>query len=508
MTQSTIHPSPVCPECGKTPAAESPQGLCPVCLMKQVVRPTRQPEENRPSTPSLSELAVAFPQLEVLELIGHGGMGTVFRARQPNLGRLVALKVIPAAVGMTNTFAERFEREGRLLARLHHPNIVTLYDAGRAGGFFYLLMEYVDGVNLRQAMRAGRFTPTQALGLVPQICDALQYAHEQGVLHRDIKPENILLDARGRVKLADFGIAKLAAEVEAEAKPFGQIDTAGLTQAGVALGTPRYMAPEQANDPQSVDNRADIYSLGVVFYELLTGELPPGAVVRPSEKAAVDRRVDAIVQQALERERELRQRSAQELKTQIAAVESGGVAKSLGGWKMTVGWALATTVALAMGFGLAALRMRNRAEEQQQLARRAAEQSRQFVIQQEQHAAVAGARAAWEAARTRHAAGMINALELGEARHRLALAEAGNDLLKAATADLAWAKEKAELLRAQHQAGTLPSSVLEAAEHDRVEKESILRRLEIESGGPVFRPASSPLERPMSEWSNDPELSK
>ena len=126
---------------------------------------------------------------------------------------------------------------------------------------------------------------------------------------------------------------------------------------------------------------------------------------------------------------------------------------------MTLGWALATAVALALGFGLAALQMHNQAEEQQQLARRAAEQSRQFVMQQEHDAAVAGARAAWDAARTRHGAGMINALDLGEARHRLALAEAGTDQLKAANADLAWAKEKAELLRAQHQAGTLPSSV-------------------------------------------------
>src|SRR5205814_3527182 len=163
--------------------------------------------------------------------------------------------------------SERFSREGLLLARLSHPNIVTLHDFGQANGFFYLLMEFVDGVNLRQAMKAGRFTPGQALAVVPRICEALQYAHNEGVLHRDIKPDNILLDTRGRVKIADFGIAKLLAEAVAE-NP--------LTGSGASLGTPHYMAPEQIEKPNAVDHRADIYSLGVVFYEMLTGELPLG----------------------------------------------------------------------------------------------------------------------------------------------------------------------------------------------------------------------------------------
>ena len=128
-------------------------------------------------------------------------------------------------------------------------------------------MEYVDGVNLRQAMRAGRFTPEQALAVVPKICDALQFAHTEGILHRDIKPENILLDSKGRVKIADFGIARLIDEKHAEAR---------LTASGGTLGTPHYMAPEQVERPSTVDHCADIYSLGVVFYEMLTGELPLG----------------------------------------------------------------------------------------------------------------------------------------------------------------------------------------------------------------------------------------
>ncbi len=296
-------------------------------------------------TPELSAVAAAFPQWEVLGLIGRGGMGAVFKIRQPKLNRLAALKIIPASLAERDSaFAGRFEREGELLARLHHPNIVNVHDSGRAGDFYYLLMEHVDGVNLRQAMRANRFTPEQALTVVPKICEALQYAHEEGVLHRDIKPENILLDSKGRVKLADFGIAKLmgtaasasraagaAPDMDAGAAAFskGQSgsqsgDGEGLTQLGSALGTPRYMAPEQAAHPREVDHRADIYSLGVVFYELLTGQLPTAAAFSPpSAYAAVDHRVDDIVRQALEKERDLRQRSAGEMKSQVETIAGG-----------------------------------------------------------------------------------------------------------------------------------------------------------------------------------------
>jgi len=261
--------------------------------------------------PSRQALVEAFPLLEIIELIGQGGMGFVFKARQPKLDRFVALKILPQSLAADPAFAERFTREGRVLARLNHPSIVTVHDFGQANGFFYLLMEFVDGVNLRQAMKAGRFAPAQALAIVPRICDALQYAHNEGILHRDIKPENILLDSRGRVKIADFGIAKLIGDAHAEAT---------LTSVGATLGTPHYMAPEQIETPGEVDHRADIYSLGVVFYELLTGELPLGRFAPPSQKAAVDARVDEIVLRALQKERELRQQSATEIKTEVETV--------------------------------------------------------------------------------------------------------------------------------------------------------------------------------------------
>jgi tRNA A-37 threonylcarbamoyl transferase component Bud32 len=274
-------------------------------------------------------VAAAFPQLEILELIGQGGMGCVFKARQPQLNRFVALKLLPEALGREAAFAARFAREAQALAALSHPNIVTIHDFGQAGGFFYLLMEYVDGVNLRQALRGGRFTPEQALAIVPPLCDALQFAHDRGIVHRDIKPENLLLDRDGRIKIADFGIAKL---VGPDAR-FGATDPTDRTGSGWAVpleqsnvtgqsaaGTPGYMAPEQKTAPRKVDRRADIYSLGVVFYEMLTGELPSTDFQPPSRKVQVDVRLDEIVLRALEKDPELRYQQASVLKTDVETV--------------------------------------------------------------------------------------------------------------------------------------------------------------------------------------------
>lgn len=313
-TASNDTPERRCPLCGARMAADAPQGLCGACLLAGAATPTAGATTVGAGTqdiPSLERVAAAFPQFEIIELIGAGGMGVVYKARQPKLNRFVALKVLSDTLSASPAFTERFNREALLLARLSHPNIVTVYDYGQNGGFFYLLMEYVDGVNLRQAMKAGRFTPEQALALVPRVCEALQFAHDEGVLHRDIKPENLLLDRRGRVKIADFGIAKLVG---------GKDRPASLTASGATLGTPAYMAPEQLERPAEVDHRADIYSLGVVFYEMLTGELPLGRFAPPSKKTPLDERVDEVVLRALAKERELRQQSAGEMKTQVEAI--------------------------------------------------------------------------------------------------------------------------------------------------------------------------------------------
>ena len=301
---------PGCPRCSSPIPADAPLGLCPTCVLSGAALASDAGTRSRPALeiPPIETIRAAFPQLEILELVGSGGMGVVYHARQPQLDRHVALKILPLALGVDPAFAERFNREARFLARLSHPNIVAVHDFGQANGFCFLLMEYVDGVNLREAMRTGRFSPTEALALIPGICDALQYAHSQGVLHRDIKPENLLLDPRGRIRIVDFGVAKLVGEDPHDIT---------LTVPGARVGTPHYMAPEQVEKPSEVDHRADIYSLGVVLYELLTGELPLGRFAAPSAKAWLDARVDAIVLRALAKERELRQQSASEVKADV-----------------------------------------------------------------------------------------------------------------------------------------------------------------------------------------------
>ncbi|HUB86942.1 MAG TPA: protein kinase [Verrucomicrobiae bacterium] len=315
--------TPFCPSCHKPLPAGAPQGLCPECLMKGAF-PTGADAGGKPAhfvPPTIAELAPKFPQLEILEFIGQGGMGAVYKARQKELDRVVALKILPPGIGDDPAFAERFAREAKALAKLNHPGIVTLYEFGKADGLYFFLMEFVDGVNLRQLLHAGRISPREALAIVPQICDALQFAHDQGIVHRDIKPENILLDRRGHVKVADFGLAKLvAAENEPAVAEEMAADSPSLTEAGKVMGTPQYMAPEQKEHPNTVDHRADIYALGVVFYQMLTGELPGKPIEPPSSKVEIDVRLDEVVLRALEKKPELRYQQASVLKTQLETI--------------------------------------------------------------------------------------------------------------------------------------------------------------------------------------------
>ncbi len=316
MNESTRSPNS-CPKCGAVLPSAATAGLCPRCLMAEAMAPTQVDGEPVPSKTSLSleELGPHFPQLEILECLGRGGMGVVYKARQKSLNRVVALKLLaPERVG-DPAFAERFTHEAQALAALNHPSIVTIYDFGRAGGFYFLLMEFVDGVNLRQAMKAGRFTPEQALAVVPPVCEALQFAHEHGIVHRDIKPENLLLDKDGRVKIADFGIAKM---LHADGSDVGFAESQ-------PAGTPQYMAPEQKAHRRT-DHRADIYSLGVVLYELLTGELPADKLQPPSRKVQIDVRLDEIVLRALEKSPELRFQTAADFRTQVETMAEGAKA--------------------------------------------------------------------------------------------------------------------------------------------------------------------------------------
>ncbi len=317
-----------CPSCGSILTGAEPRGLCARCLLKRGMESAtvgfsetgRHGAQWEP--PSPTALAAQFSGVEVMELLGRGGMGAVYKARQTQLGRVVALKILPPDIGHDPAFAERFMREARALARLSHPNIVTLFEFGRTdAGLYYFLMEYVDGVNLRRLLDAGRVEPREALAIVPQVCDALQYAHDNGVVHRDIKPENILLDRRGRVKVADFGLAKIT---ESDEPPLpgvaAAVSVALMSESGKIVGTPRYMAPEQAAHPAGVDHRADIYALGVVFYQMLTGELPGNQLQPPSHKVRIDVRLDEVVLRAMSADPDRRYASATVMKTQVETI--------------------------------------------------------------------------------------------------------------------------------------------------------------------------------------------
>jgi len=321
-------------ECGGKRPAETPQGLCRQCLMKlgrpdgskanQVGSSANQSDIPTNVTPPAgfmppepAELEKQFPQLEIIKLLGQGGMGVVYKARQRQLDRLVALKILPPHIGRTEAFAERFAREARSLAKLSHPRIVMIYDFGHTeAGLYYFIMEYVDGTDLRRVIQTGELSASEALNIIPQICEALQYAHEEGIVHRDIKPENILINKKGQVRIADFGLAKLLDRPATSA-------ASTLTKVGQRMGTPHYMAPEQIEHPSGVDHRADIYSLGVVFYEMLTGELPLGRFAPPSKKVQVDVRLDNVVLRTLEKEPERRYQQISEVKSEVEAISSG-----------------------------------------------------------------------------------------------------------------------------------------------------------------------------------------
>jgi serine/threonine protein kinase len=255
--------------------------------------------DHRPSgslvPPSPEELTARLPNLEVTEILGQGGMGVVYKGRQPLLDRHVAIKLIRPDFGDDEDAQRRFVDEARALAKLTHPYIVSVFDCGKAGDLYYLVMEYVPGTSLRQLIAQKAVSDRDVLDFLPQIGEALQHAHDSGIVHRDVKPENILVDRRNRVRLVDFGLARW----------FGGAQQRGPEDSRVA-GTWGYMAPEQLSMPESVDHRADIFSTGVVCYEMLTGEVPRAERQPPSQKAAADPRFDPIVQRALEPDRERR----------------------------------------------------------------------------------------------------------------------------------------------------------------------------------------------------------
>jgi serine/threonine protein kinase len=287
------------------------RALIGVAIPLQAMNPSPEPEgiAFHPGPfhpPSIEELNELIPAYDFVEFVDRGGMGAVYRARQRSLDRIVAVKLLPMAMSNRKAFSDRFKREARALALLNHPNIVSVYDFGEAaGGCLYYVMEYVKGTNLRQLMRAGETGSRKLLSIAMQVCEALQFAHINGVVHRDVKPANVLIDQRGHVKVADFGLAKV----------LGPTSGQQLTGASDALGTPEYMAPEAINHEHEVDHRADIYSLGVMLYEMLTGHVPRGAWEPPSRSVGTDARFDEIVSRAMQSDPRKRYQNIGELST-------------------------------------------------------------------------------------------------------------------------------------------------------------------------------------------------
>lgn len=298
-----------CPDCGAASEAGWPGGNCPGCLVQIAIDwPSLNSTGGPVAPPGIELLRERIPSLEIVTLIGCGGMGAVYMARQPQLDRAIALKVLPVERSRDVIAVERFRRESRVLAQLDHPNIVRVYDSGQEGDLFYLVMEFVDGVNLRDFLASGPVPAREVRRIAMQLCDAIQAAHDLGCVHRDLKPENILLDESGRVKVTDFGIALWA-------KDRGTHDS--LTTATVRVGTPHYMAPEQRGPNRTIDHRADLFAVGIMLFELLTGEGPQLEYRPPSQLAGVDRRWNRIIAKCLKSAPGERFQSARELRDAI-----------------------------------------------------------------------------------------------------------------------------------------------------------------------------------------------
>jgi serine/threonine protein kinase len=288
-------------------------GLDPAALFDMSVE---ESDSSDWQPPSVEQIAVLFPQWEVRRMLGRGGMGVVYEVRQPELDRLVAVKLLPLVASRDEHLVERFRREARALAKLRHPGIVSLFESGISpAGHFYFVMEHVGGSPLSSLIAEGRLDVPKAIEIVRQVCEALAYAHAQGVIHRDIKPSNILIDQTGRAKVADFGLARL-----------DQAETASgaisMSRTGQFMGTPAYAAPEQVKDAAHVDHRADIYALGVLLYEMLTGDLPRGVFQPPSAKARTGPHLDDVVRRAMQERPEDRYQAAAELQKDISRQET------------------------------------------------------------------------------------------------------------------------------------------------------------------------------------------
>ncbi|WP_411827146.1 serine/threonine protein kinase [Luteolibacter sp. AS25] len=266
------------------------------------------------SAPILEEVEALFPSYDILRLIACGGMGAVYHATQRSLDRPVAIKLLPREFSTDEAFRTGFEAEAKAMAKLNHPNLIGVYDFGEIGGMLFIVMEYVDGNSLFEAANGEPVEQSAAIAIISAVCHGLANAHENGILHRDIKPANILLDASLTPKISDFGLAR---SLETQIQEGEQI-----------FGTPGYTAPEILEPPHSFDHRADIFSVGVMLYELLTGNLPTTYSPPASNVSGCNIRLDRVIQRAMHPDPNSRYNSATELAADLQSIGSSS-AKAL-----------------------------------------------------------------------------------------------------------------------------------------------------------------------------------
>ncbi len=255
---------------------------------------------------SVQELQEYFPQYEILTFIAAGGMGAVYLANQKSIDRKVAIKVLPRELSSNAQFSTQFRDEAKVMSRVNHPNLVGFFDLGEVDGMLYIIMEFVDGKSLHHSAHGQAIAPDVALELITGITEGIVHAHEAGILHRDIKPANILLDQKATPKIGDFGLARPVEESEA-----GKI----------VFGTPGYTAPEVVNHPELIDERSDIFSVGVLFYELLAGHLPKEVYESPRAQGNLPSKVDAVIQRAIAPDPTQRYATSAEFLSDLKALE-------------------------------------------------------------------------------------------------------------------------------------------------------------------------------------------
>lgn len=333
-----------CPRCGKPqPEKLLVGGLCPQCVARSVqvdllASTDAQIEEKEP-------LSLNVQGYEIIELIGGGGMGEVYRAIMVARGKEVALKVVAGRLTRDPETMARFEAEVAALSQLGHPNVVRVIDHGEMpNGRHFLVMEYVDGCDLRRLLRVQKLEPERAIDIFLKVCAGVAHAHERGLVHRDIKPANILVGLDGTVKVADFGLAKTLVE-----ESFAY----GFTQTRDTFGTPYYVAPEVTQRAQAADERTDVYALGVLLYELLTGTVPMGQFTPLSKRTGLDQRLDAVAASALVDDPAGRTASVKELAGSVARIWRDHVSVATRRTRQHRALALAAVFAV-LGIGAAA----------------------------------------------------------------------------------------------------------------------------------------------------------